>query len=79
MTANEFLRLKELVESLKRERDRLDGQIGMMNQQIKKEFGCKTPEEEVALVKKSEKEADEKNVKADKALAEFEQEYGHKL
>ncbi len=76
MTTQEFLELKEKIAQFQRARDRLDGQIKMMTDKIKEEFGCATPEEVQELISKKERELAQQEKKADSLIARFTKRYG---
>lgn len=68
-------RIKGIDESINRTRFRLE----QIDEQLIKEFKCKTVADAEKLLKRLETEAEDLESKIDKALAKFDEEYGDQL
>lgn len=79
MDLKEFTRRKELVERLRRDRDRAQGALAQTVAADKEKYGVETLEELKALARKARKQAERDEAAYDRLAAEWDQEFGEKV
>lgn len=79
MGLQRFERLKQQADTLQRDVSRAEGALEQLKKDIKKEFDCDTIKAAEALLKKLEWDAQQAEEKFDKALADFEEQFGELL
>lgn len=78
-TPDEFARLKERVNDLRRQRDEAAGALREVRRRMKEEFGVDTRAAAEALRKKLAREAEALGKQLDSAMAEFAKKWGDRL
>mgnify|MGYP001612186556 CR=1 FL=1 len=79
MTAEQYIALKQQEETLRRDADRGRGALDQLRTRLQDEHRVADEKEAAVLLKRLQKELAEAERMADKALADFEQEWGKKL
>lgn len=79
MTPDDYQKLKQKAESLERQKERSQGKIDQLLQQLQEEFDCKTLDGAKKSLFKLEKEEAQKEKEASKALEAFESKWGDRL
>lgn len=72
-------RLKRLVESEQRQRDKAQGRYEAVMDELRREYGCDSLEDAEKLKKKLDRQAEAAKQEAERALAEFKREFGKEL
>lgn len=79
MKTQEYLKLKERSDAMRREAARLEGELRAQARRLSEEFDCQTEEEARALLKKLEAEREEKEARARKLTKKFDEKWGDGL
>jgi hypothetical protein len=79
VTEEEFERIKEQVDSLQRQSDRVEGELNAILKEIKEKFGCRTLEEAKRLLDKMSKETSALEKQVKKKQKAFDMKWGDTL
>lgn len=77
--ADELVSIKKKVDRLKEQQRRMEGALDNQMSALKREHDCDSLEEARSLLKKLQAELSRAEAKFDKALEDFEEEYGEQL
>jgi len=72
----QYLAAKEKAEALKSRADRAEGSLARLLEQLRREFGCKSPEEAAALLKRQQRENAKERSRLEAEQAAFAERFG---
>lgn len=79
MELQEYLRVKEKVSNLQKQRDRTQGVLEQLCKRLKQEYKCNNLEEAKILLFNLEREQEQEESKLQVLMEEFQNKYGDKL
>lgn len=79
MNLNQFLALKNKVESLRRKADEAKGARDQLQKQLQNDYGCGTLDEAKKLLIQLNKEKEKLEKEYEEGMAEFKKKWGDKL